>query len=368
MDSKKEIKKVKKVNGFKVNHPHSFGNMAFAFFMLLIVALPVGILFLPLVQLPNASDPTVATVTGLDLIKHDINIIMFNINPDATIEPVLPVEEFLATTQNAFDNAFSSTPDTATMLMNIINYVLLGQGIIIAIFALNAVLALIVFIVLIIKGYLRHSGFVKFLWSMNNTFASLFDTSFLAFFIIFLIAKASDQFFIWFSMIPLGVTILTSIILNAIRKSIYVDVIFEKDLEYKDDSTSKETVQQTNVHTITVTNYEPANTLPENIDHIGGHEFSENQNLIYANIPENIDKLGPGAFANCLKLQVVSLPVSIKEIGFNCFFNCVSLERLNYAGTKEQWRHVIRGSNWLAKAKTSEVICVDGSVVVNPFH
>ena len=73
-------------------------------------------------------------------------------------------------------------------------------------------------------------------------------------------------------------------------------------------------------------------------------------------------------FANCLKLQVVSIPNTVTEIGFNCFFNCVELERINFGGTKEEWKKIRRGSNWLAKAKTTEVVCLDGVVVVNPYH
>ena len=87
-----------------------------------------------------------------------------------------------------------------------------------------------------------------------------------------------------------------------------------------------------------------------------------------ANIPIEVTKLGPSAFANCLNLQVVSIPNSVKDIGFNCFFNCVDLERINYAGTKAEWRKIKRGSNWLAKAKTTEVVCLDGTIIVNPYH
>ena len=31
-------------------------------------------------------------------------------------------------------------------------------------------------------------------------------------------------------------------------------------------------------------------------------------------------------------------------------------------------KKIKRGSNWLAKAKATEVVCLDGSIVVNPYH
>lgn len=114
--------------------------------------------------------------------------------------------------------------------------------------------------------------------------------------------------------------------------------------------------------------YEPAIGLPPHLSSIGGHAFSQNMNLVVAMIPNGIKTIGQGAFANCGRLKVVSIPLSVKSIGFNCFFNCVNLQRINYAGTKEQWRHVKRGSNWLTKAGTYTVVCADGAIIVNPYH
>ena len=109
------------------------------------------------------------------------------------------------------------------------------------------------------------------------------------------------------------------------------------------------------------------NTLPEGLKSIGGHAFARNTNLEIATIPDGIDELGIGAFSNCLKLKVVTLPKSIKKIGPNCFFNTPRLIRVNYAGSKEEWRHITRGGNWLAKSKTTTVVCNDGAISVNPY-
>ena len=119
---------------------------------------------------------------------------------------------------------------------------------------------------------------------------------------------------------------------------------------------------------VTKINYKTATGLPYTMASIGGHAFSGNQNLVTAIVPEGIDKLGEGAFANCGSLRIVSIPKSVKDIGMNCFFNCANIQRINYSGTKEQWRHIRRHSNWLYKAGTSVVVCTDGSILVNPVR
>ncbi len=108
--------------------------------------------------------------------------------------------------------------------------------------------------------------------------------------------------------------------------------------------------------------------LPQDIKSIGGHAYSKNLDLKYADIPSGIKEVGVGAFANCLNLEVISLPKSIKRIRKNAFFNCSKLNRINYAGTKSEWRYIVRGSNWLDRAGTRTVICADGAIIVDPHR
>ena len=109
------------------------------------------------------------------------------------------------------------------------------------------------------------------------------------------------------------------------------------------------------------------NTLPPAITSVGGHAFAKNTSLEIANIADGVNELGIGAFSNCLRLKVVSIPASVKSIEANCFFNCCKLKRINYAGTKQQWSKIKRGSNWLSKAGTSTVVCKDGPISVDPY-
>ncbi len=108
-------------------------------------------------------------------------------------------------------------------------------------------------------------------------------------------------------------------------------------------------------------------TLPTHISSIGGHDYAQNVYLQEASIPDNITRLGTGAFSNCVNLKSVNIPKSIVYIGPNCFFNCSSLTRISYGGTKEEWKQIRRGSNWLSKAGTTIVICTDGAISVNPY-
>ena len=112
----------------------------------------------------------------------------------------------------------------------------------------------------------------------------------------------------------------------------------------------------------------PAAVLPSDIKSIGGHAYSKNLDLKYADIPVGIKELGVGAFANCLNLEIVSIPKTVKRIKKNCFFNCAKLARINYAGTKSEWRYIVRGSNWLDKAGTKTVVCSDGAIIVDPHR
>lgn len=108
--------------------------------------------------------------------------------------------------------------------------------------------------------------------------------------------------------------------------------------------------------------------LPPTTTSLGGHDFASNTNIEKANIPEDITSIGVGCFANCLNLKTVSLPKELKSIGANAFFNCVSLKQILYPGTKEEFKKVTRGSNWLYKAGTNIIICKDGAIEVNPYR
>ena len=361
-------RKIKTINGWKVNHPFSAANMFYAIFTLVMIAFPVAILFLPLASF-TGTDPAVS-IRGIDLFSYyAIDFVKMLVGHGEYV-PEFPqnLQHLwgLLSTDGCFLKGTIILDNTQSVVVG--DFISLGQAAIIVLLMLNSVIGLIYFIVLICKGYLRHAGSVKALMVFDFIYTIIFSLSFLVYFLSFLMIGAAQTFMPWFAFIPLGGALVLLIIISSIHSHNFKECVYEKDLEYHEDEEKEVVTHVAEVHEVTKVNYEPSKTLPPNITSIGGHAFAENQNIEVANIPLGIDKLGNGAFANCLNLKVVSLPDSIKEIGFNCFFNCVQLERLNYAGTKEQWRHIKRGSNWLAQAKTTEVVCVDGAIVVNPYH
>lgn len=343
--SSPELRKVKEVNGWKVNHPHSGANVVFAIFTLIYAAFPLVFLYVALI----ANDPM---MNGIDLLRFFI--------------------EFLT---GVFHGNFAPTPSNYVIshVVAMVEqqyqvptyYIFVGVSALILFYLFFSVIKLVLSIVHLGKGYLRRTGSIKGIAVAEFVLTILFTACFLYFYFTFRAATGS-HLVIWYSFIPLGISLFFIIFFSAMYGVHFKDTILENDLEYHGDEPVVEHISQ--VHEIKKTTYEQGSTLPPNLTSIGGHAFAENQNLIVANIPIEVTKIGPSAFANCLNLQVVSIPNSVTEIGFNCFFNCVDLERINYGGTKEEWKKIKRGSNWLAKAKATEVVCLDGSIVVNPYH
>ena len=353
--TRSELKKVKQVDGYEVNHPFSFGNILYSLLILVLVAVPVGVLFTPTIVV-NSTD--VAT-NGLESFKFGffdyLPYLITKQDPEIP-ENLFQILMLYAESGRGYEQA--------------VLYIAVGQAAAIGLMMLMSLIGLIYFIVSIAKGYLRSAKAIKTLASFDMTFCVLFGLSVVAEFIIAQIDGFGSMIFVWWGLIPMAGMLILSIMISIVYSVKYKNVVFEADLVYHEDE-EKEilmTTQVAQVHDVKKVTYEASNELPPNITSIGGHEFSQNQNLEIANIPLGIPVIGNSAFANCLNLKVVSIPNTVKEIGYNCFFNCASLVRINYAGTKEQWRHIKRGSNWLAQAKTTEVVCTDGPIVVNPYN
>lgn len=345
----KKLRQVKEVNGWRINHPHSAANIFYMIFSLILIASPIAFLFLYAATNGVASD----SFNGIDLVKFGLTYVIGMITGDLSNVHTTPL--MVECIQGCGEYLGVAAP-----------YLFVAASALLWIMIIFSAVLLIVWVVYIIKGYLNHSKVMRVFCSLDFIIALLYCLIFLVFYVDLKIISSSLEFFIWQSFYVLGGYFVLLIVIASIYSINFKDSIPESKLEYHEDTPTVEHV--TKVHEVTKIKYEGSNTLPPNLTNIGGHAFAENQNLVVANIPLNITKLGAGAFANCLKLKVVSIPNTVTEIGFNCFFNCVELERLNYSGTKEEWKKVARGSNWLAKAKTTEVVCIDGTVIVNPYH
>ena len=106
--------------------------------------------------------------------------------------------------------------------------------------------------------------------------------------------------------------------------------------------------------------------IPAGTRSIGDHAYAGDPALTRANIPEGVTSLGSNAFANCRNLETVTIPVTVTKIGANCFYNTPLLKQIRYTGSKEDWRSIKRGGNWLVGAGTTTIITVNGAIVVNP--
>ena len=105
-------------------------------------------------------------------------------------------------------------------------------------------------------------------------------------------------------------------------------------------------------------------TLPTDLREIGDHAYAKCLTLKVANIPQGVSDIGPSAFSNCLNLETVTIPISVKEIGYNCFFNTPNLKKIVYQGRVEDWKKVVKGSNWLTHSGVNIVTAVDGKIAV----
>ena len=106
--------------------------------------------------------------------------------------------------------------------------------------------------------------------------------------------------------------------------------------------------------------------IPANTRSIGDHAYAGDPALTRANVPEGVTSLGANAFANCRNLEIVTIPVTVTKIGANCFYNTRNLKTIRYTGSKEDWRSIRRGANWLVGAGTTTIITATGAIVVNP--
>ena len=361
-------KSIKEVNGLKIIKRYSVGAMMSALFCFIIVAAVVLPFFIPFLSVSDTSGTL--THDGKTLI-----LALFN-NPHKQFD-------LMIASVSSLPNASYVKPvyQIGNMVAAIL-YLLAG---------LIAVVFTFIGFEFLFRGRLSHHRTpIAFGWVL--TFVIMLPFAGYAFamqFILQMVLKnnSMDATIVgYWPLVFFGIVFLATLVLHIIyacsfRGRVFVGDVYE--LQHLDNSKEEIIVDQ-NGHIVsrlpagslmdgeggTVTKEVPLKKkiygLPTGLQSIGGHAFSTNLQLDIAIIPQNITSLGVGAFANCLNLKMVSLPRELKKISRNCFFNCASLKRLNYGGTKEEWRHIVRGSHWLTKAGTVQVYCIDGPIIVDP--
>ena len=84
----------------------------------------------------------------------------------------------------------------------------------------------------------------------------------------------------------------------------------------------------------------------------------------YVTIPDNIEYLDVSSFA-ISDLTTISLPANLRYIDKFAFYATPYLERIEFRGTKEQWKKVRKIPGWISGASITNVekiICKDGKV------
>ena len=85
---------------------------------------------------------------------------------------------------------------------------------------------------------------------------------------------------------------------------------------------------------------------------------------IHVTVPDNIEYLDVSSFA-ISDLTTISLPANLRYIDKFAFYATPYLERIEFSGTKEQWKKVRKIPGWISGASITNVekiICKDGKV------
>ena len=85
---------------------------------------------------------------------------------------------------------------------------------------------------------------------------------------------------------------------------------------------------------------------------------------IYVTIPDNIEYLDVNSFA-ISDLTTISLPANLRYIDRFAFYYTPYLERIEFRGTKEQWKKVRKIPDWISGASitnVNKIICTDGKI------
>ena len=350
-----DVKKLDTVEGRKVNHPHSGPNIVYAAATIVFALFPLLYLFIPTIANEGG-------VNGIQIIKFFGLALSGEVTP--TTGPSALFDDptnLLLSLLGLVKAEYKDSAFAFIMVFAVIMFILFTFSLV----------KIVIGVVHLAKGYFKKTNVIPAIGAVEFTLSVVYIILLLFFYGWVFDATAGyaeENLIIWFMFVPVGISLFYIIFLGAFIVANFRNSILESEIEIVklEQPKPEPVVKKTVVKKVKVE--EQNSSISPDTTIIGGHAYAENQNLRIATIPLGVNKLGRSAFANCLNLTVVSIPGSVIEIGQNCFFNCASLERINYSGTKEQWSRIKRGSNWLARAKTTQVVCVDGTIAVNPYN
>lgn len=92
--------------------------------------------------------------------------------------------------------------------------------------------------------------------------------------------------------------------------------------------------------------------------------YRQNCPPIHVTIPDNIEYVDVYSFAKC-DLTTISLPANLRYIDRFAFYDTAYLQRIEFRGTKEQWKKVRKIPDWISDyniMNVKKIICTDGKI------
>lgn len=346
----------------KTYHAHGGGSFVMGFLCLFFVGTYALFLLMPIFSVSVAGEFT--DYTGLDfLIVGGGNYISMVI-PDLDMSKA----DYLT--------ALFSDPQAENFVINILgNFHWIFSLVSAAAIALSMVIAVFVLLlglVWLIRGRIQFPKFTKRFVGWSH---GLFDTGIAALYgYIYLLSEiqrgrgdGNSAAIGVLGYVVLGVQVAIAILIGITFRICFKNRVYEKkekkvdeeDAFYNKPNQNGQAVKQGKVPVF-------EKDIPPGTRTVGDHAYAGDPALTRANIPEGVTSLGSNAFANCRNLETVTIPVTVTKIGSNCFYNTPHLKQIRYTGSKDDWRSVKRGGNWLVGAGTTTIITATGAIVVNP--
>ena len=344
----------------KYYHSHSFGAFLTGFALLAFVGCFAAFIVLPVFTVKTASESL--ELIGFDYITVGLGDIIHKLG--VTSFPIKDASLLL--------NYYENFSGDNVLLSAIANYHSIFLLVLSGIFVFSLVFVIIEAILAIfwfLRGRIQFPGASASLaWTAFAFFA--IDIGLLYAFLYFsaqILNNASEPAEIIFSLQPfivLGGTFVLALLISIVHIACFRDRKYKKRVKKFDDEETPKPDEH--LEEPEPDRQVPDKGLPEGLTEIGDHAFSKDSTITIADIPAGITVIGPSAFSNCHNLRTVCIPLSVTEICYNCFFNANRLKTINYAGTKNEWSKITRGSNWLLNAGTTTVITLDGAITVDP--
>ena len=370
--------------GVRTFHRYSPGAFITGLFSLAIVACLGGFVILPLFTFVRGDETTV--FKGLDYILLGVRRFYSGVVGDR-------FNSFLS-----FFNTYEGDNQLLGMICQFHEYIEMGLVGLLAIVALLAFIEACLAVVWIIGGKISKPKTTLSLgWAMFIMFG--LDIGFFYLYLTFysqLLNASSETVsatFNIYALAPLGGIFVSLLIMGITYKICFKNRVFaekkkidknkenqiqeepqeeprpQNNLNYQQQQPPVVAFNNTNVpEEVFLDEPEAAIEIPVGATEIADHAYAKNSGVCHVELPEGIIFIGGGAFANCHNLERISFPKSLQEIGYNAFFDTPKLKTINYAGTKEDWTRVKRGSNWLTHSGTTVIVTADGPITVNPAH